>query len=358
MKYGRGTPAGYDGATSGTCTKSYSYPGCLAEVEIGVHLKGHDIADGMHAALVPGECCTLCQQRPECVFYTYIFGQCYLKSSDAGRTIDGNGISGYVPPSARVPPAPAPAPPANTAGQEFDVSLESLVNGPEAETVIRIKGLSLGQTIAAAGGTLLFIIIMAVTVPVLYVKRKYGTEMFRPPAESIEGFEEELALSEDNSWAGTSMSTSRFTAKVAGAGADSMAPPSARLEGLPGMKQWWERGVSQVTGNDDASARKALHMVGLDLGGESNDVDDALYEEPLGLYNKSPSIAAMSAESSSPPPSAAVSMPVFKPPFAITSFDQQANSNNYFEKVERRVSKLTTSITGSSAASNESDFEI
>ena len=111
-------------------------------------------------------------------------------------------------------------------------------------------------------------------------------------------------------------------------------------------------------------------MVGLDLGGESNDVEDPLYAEPSDMYRKSPSIASRASSASLSPRSsrmlyasvATARLPVFKPPFAVTSFDRQVSKRNYFaidNSTTRRVSKLTTkSMTGNSAASTESDFEI
>ena len=366
MKHGRGVPTPYEGATSGTCVKTHSYPGCAADVEVGVHFKGYNLADGMHTALSPGQCCTLCQERPECKFYTYIFGQCYLKSSDAGRVPDGNGISGYVSPAAHteIGDLQPVGPEADTANPEIQVSLDTLVDGPE--TVIRIKGLTLMETVAIAGGTLLFIIVVVVTIPVVYVKRKYGGETFRPPAESIVGFEENSsALSEDSSWANENVS--HFVEKISGDDSIAAAPPQLRGRGQSGAAaQWWKHEESMSRHYADATLSstgsiettplpapphrpqqqrviRALQTVGLDHGGESGDGNDAIYEEPL-LYNKSSRAAR--PDPTPLPSTASEAMPVFKPPFALTSFKRQ-----------RRVSKMASkTISGSSDDSK--DFEI
>lgn len=51
----------------------------------GYHYYGFDITAGQYQAGSRAECARLCLARHDCAVFTYVWGQCWLKSSNAGR---------------------------------------------------------------------------------------------------------------------------------------------------------------------------------------------------------------------------------------------------------------------------------
>ena len=89
-------------ATSGTCrgpiettTAPVGQTKTCGQNLPGINLDGHDIPGGAHK--VTGDefgCATMCEANPSCGFFTFIWGHCYLKNSDAGSETKSQGKSG------------------------------------------------------------------------------------------------------------------------------------------------------------------------------------------------------------------------------------------------------------------------
>jgi hypothetical protein len=110
-------------ATSGTCrdaVETTTVP--VGQTKVcgqnlpGINLDGHDIPGGAHKDT--GDefgCAALCEANPSCSFFTFIWGRCYLKDSDAGSTTQRQGKSGSCSTvtDGGEPTDPPTAPPSN-----------------------------------------------------------------------------------------------------------------------------------------------------------------------------------------------------------------------------------------------------
>ena len=66
--------------------------------EMGVDFFGADVGGYTNVPLATADACAvMCQKHPLCQFFTYVWGACYLKTSDEGRAVLGPAVSGACP---------------------------------------------------------------------------------------------------------------------------------------------------------------------------------------------------------------------------------------------------------------------